>query len=415
MTSSVIQSYEIGREASRQAKEDAYTAARRPIVNAYADRAAQQQLASGEQTMNLRDSAEGRATAAEGRAAQDQDNGQTDRQFKMAAQFTDALSQQLQAAPPGTKPSDLLKGVPPEVLKAIQLDTPDAQAHFAQIYDADPTQLTAHSQMYGGQGQKVKTSVAVTADDGTEGFLQTFDNGKTHFVPGYKAKPSGASGAFTIGDTRYDAAGNEIVQDTGAVQRAAAARGQGGAFGTAQGKTQAEDIPISDSAARSLAGALVGERQKQATYERSADQAKKLINGLSTGYAANLNIPGSPAYQLAQALAPLEAGATFEGLADLKKASKTGASGLGALSDKEGELLRTLKGSLAAGQDQSVIRANLDAFLEAHRQRIKAQEQAYLDNVGLSVDEGLHKGSRAPAAAAGGDDLADLRAKYGGK
>lgn len=210
MANDVINAYEIGRQAARQREEDAYVKSRRPIVNAFEDQQAQAQIERSRQVMEQADASEARA---QGKYDTDQRDASRDDLYAAGALFNEAIARQIDANP-NLKPSEIIAKAPPEVLKRVGLDSPDAQAHFAQIYDAEPAQLRAHAQMYGGSGRKIKSSDAAEKD-GVDGFLQTFEDGTTNWVPGYTKKATTANpmaGAYTEPTTgvRRDAYGNVI-------------------------------------------------------------------------------------------------------------------------------------------------------------------------------------------------------------
>lgn len=408
--SSLTDALEAGRRAHEQSVELAYQRSRRAVTDPLEDQEAALKLKADQlNTDNLPTAIAQKneaARLANEEAAQTNDFSNTNRVYQRAGQYLGAVANQLDANP-NAKPSDILKTTPPEVLKAVHLDTPDAQAHFAEVYDADPSLVRAHAQQYGA-GRKVTKSEFVTKD-GTPGFLQTFEGeDQPHFTPGYKKQITG--GGYTIAGKRYDSQGNLITDDSEALAALEGAKAANRAVGAAQGKTTAEDIAPSDKATRDAGNAFLDIRNNDKAFQDAGTQALNQISQLSAGYGANSSkIAGTPAYQLAQSLKTMQAQLTLGALTDLKKASKSGASGLGALSDKEGALLAALQGSLDSGQDPKVLAHQINELKAVHAQRLIAQEKAFQDNYGMTPEAALSKGSRAPAAATPDQSVFDAK------
>lgn len=397
--SSLTDALEQGRKAHEQSVENAYVRSRRAITDPVADQEAALKLQSEQATVanqptaiaNANTAAADQHTAASG----ENDFNATNRVFQRAGQYLGAVANQLDQNPQA-KPSDVLKTTPPEVLKAIHLDTPEAQQHFAEVYDANPSLVRAHAQAYGA-GRKVVKSDFVTKD-GVKGYMQTFEGDpEPHFTPGYSKQPTGAAGAYTVAGIRHAADGSVITDDSDELVRQAGAKAASTVVGKAQGTNTAEDIAPSDSATRSAANSFQEVRNSEHAFQGAADQALSQINNLSAGYGANSGkIAGTPAYQLKQSLNTLQAQLTLGGLMDLKAKSKNGASGLGALSDREGQLLAALQGSIDSGQDPKTLRTQINELKTVHAQRLAAQEKAFTETYGASPDAALSKGGRAP-------------------
>lgn len=74
------------------------------------------------------------------------------------------------------------------------------------------------------------------------------------------------------------------------------------------------------------------------------------------------DVAGTNAYNLAQLLMPITSNVMLDKLASLKAASANGSSGLGSLSNAEGETLRTSLGSVDQGQSQAQLIAGLETL-----------------------------------------------------
>jgi hypothetical protein len=90
------------------------------------------------------------------------------------------------------------------------------------------------------------------------------------------------------------------------------------------------------------------------------DKNKDALIGAAgvTGSVAKY-IPETEAATLATKLETVKANMTFDQLSQMRKESKTGASGLGQLSDTEGRLLAAVKGSLVQSQRPEELAKNL--------------------------------------------------------
>lgn len=255
MVSSVVQSYELGRQAARQREaderqrvENQYIDQRRAVVDPLQDRRLQQ-------TIDYTDTGEARAAAGEARAQGAFDQGQADARIGAAALLLDSAARWMDANP-GGKPTDYMRNAPPAVLKAAGLDSPEAQAQFA-AYDQDPALLRAHASSYGAKAPALKS-----VDYTNQGMTQIYDDGSVKDRAGYKQQyaPSGATGIRPVpgavglfynpnGGGVMDTSGNPVGQaDVMAnIQAAATNKGQGAAFGKAIGEQDAAEPGAADA------------------------------------------------------------------------------------------------------------------------------------------------------------------------
>lgn len=106
---------------------------------------------------------------------------------------------------------------------------------------------------------------------------------------------------------------------------------------------------------------------------RAIAQARQLMSAWSTGVGGQLlsGIGGTDARDLKTTLNTVASGITLGKLSELRASSPTGASGLGALSEREGELLRDSVSGLDQFQSIEGLRSSLDA-VERHYRNVLA-------------------------------------------
>lgn len=127
-------------------------------------------------------------------------------------------------------------------------------------------------------------------------------------------------------------------------------------------------------------------------------QARQNSTGWSTGLAGQLlkNIWGSQAADLSGSLNTVGSGLTLDKMTALKQSSSTGASGLGALSEREGAMLRDSVAAIGQDQSKDQLLSNLGK-VEMHYRRYRA----LLDGVNPDQPETAKQyGLAAPAMAA---------------
>lgn len=111
------------------------------------------------------------------------------------------------------------------------------------------------------------------------------------------------------------------------------------------------------------------------------NRARGMASGWSTGIGAQLfgGIGGTDATDLQSQITTIGAGTTFEKLNNLREQSATGASGLGQLSNQEGNLLRDSVAALNPRQSEGEFRKGLDAVEQHYKnnQQINAASSIY--------------------------------------
>ena len=188
--------------------------------------------------------------------------------------------------------------------------------------------------------------------------------------------------------------------------------------GTAVGQAKAKTVPGSK--------AQVGETQRLAALQAKAeginadrenmigfiDRALDFLDNTDipvTGFASTLAaIPGTPAYQFAQLIAPIRAFIGFDRLQQMREESPTGGA-LGQVAVQELRDLQATKGSLAEGQREEQLKETLNdiraKIVKANRARLKAvrkQLGSAPNNTrgqGASIPANILRDARAAIAA----------------
>lgn len=110
--------------------------------------------------------------------------------------------------------------------------------------------------------------------------------------------------------------------------------------------------------------------------EGVAAARREVGTGRATGITGAImrNVPGSSAIDLTKSLEQIKGAIILEKLQALKDASKTGASGMGALSEREGDRLAASVAALDANMSDEKLRESLSA-IERHAKALQAVSQ----------------------------------------
>ncbi|MYF09375.1 MAG: hypothetical protein F4233_16115 [Rhodospirillaceae bacterium] len=149
-----------------------------------------------------------------------------------------------------------------------------------------------------------------------------------------------------------------------------------------------EGGPAKDNAEKEAAAKAEEGKQSQQTYNtvvKAIDDfndiyldSKLPVTG-TIGVLAS-NIPGTPQYEAGKALETLKSQIGLGRLAQMKKLSATGASGFGALSQKELDLLVNSIASIDQGLTYARLQKNLDYVRRIFSDRAKAASLAAIPN-----------------------------------
>lgn len=158
---------------------------------------------------------------------------------------------------------------------------------------------------------------------------------------------------------------------------------RGAAYQGKEGAEQAEvDVALPEKRTKA-AGALSGLNRKYSTVTTAIDAAMKSIDdgsGFSVpraGVGAALSgVPGTPQFTLSQTLKTIQANIGFDELQSMRDNSPTGGA-LGAISDKENELLSLVRGSVVQGLEPQVLKGNLKRIKELYGEVLQERRDAF--------------------------------------
>jgi hypothetical protein len=158
---------------------------------------------------------------------------------------------------------------------------------------------------------------------------------------------------------------------------------RGASYQGKEGAEQAQvDVALPEKRTKA-AGALSGLNRKYNTVTNAIDAAAKSIDdgsGFSVpraGVGAVLSgLPGTPQFTLAQTLKTIQANIGFDELQSMRENSPTGGA-LGAISDKENELLSLVRGSVVQGLDPQVLKGNLKRIKELYGEVLQERRDAF--------------------------------------
>lgn len=115
------------------------------------------------------------------------------------------------------------------------------------------------------------------------------------------------------------------------------------------------------------------------TVLSAVNNAMKQVNPASSGFLGGISsaIPSSPSNNLQATITTIKSNLAFTELAKMRAASPTGGA-LGAISDKEEELLSSTVANLGVNQSSSQLKANL--------QKVQDHYVSYLQSLGYGYD-----------------------------
>ena len=215
----------------------------------------------------------------------------------------------------------------------------------------------------GGSGGSKTSLVPIWGEiDGEPALAQPTDTGEamlTQLPEGFKPSK---------GVDKIDAGTEWILQDkqtgevVGRVPKDIAGEAREKAAGTAQGEKIAN--------APKVAAQMSELETSWGLVDQAIDKALTQIDWSTVGFVGDWSkvIPGTPAFNLKETLATIQANIGFDKLQSMRENSPSGGA-LGQVSDFENKLLQAVRGSLAQGQTADQLKANL------------AQVKQYLDAV----------------------------------
>jgi hypothetical protein len=193
-----------------------------------------------------------------------------------------------------------------------------------------------------------------------------------------------------------------MFPNIGQVMKGTGGTGGAGGGGAAGGKAGVITTPLSEEKAAQaeearrgrLSSLESGAAQLQVTLD-TIEQTKGLVGNKTTGFGSYLSgIPTTAAMTLADNTEQIKASVALTKLMEMKKESKTGASGLGALNIKELETIQSILGKLNPKSDNyAKDLAQIEAFFVRAR---KAMDE----EVRLTREGPAQKQSQTPASPA---------------
>jgi hypothetical protein len=169
-----------------------------------------------------------------------------------------------------------------------------------------------------------------------------------------------------------------------------------------------EDAAAKEAAKAAQAAAAQKNREQMRNFLEDIQRARKLLsNPMATGPAAQLTggIYSTPAYDLSAMLAALKNPIVLEAMQSARAGSKVGATGFGALSGKELDLLAGSLGSLREGQSTEQLLDTLNR-IDLSTRRFMAYNAGYDPNKpegAILVGLPRPKGTEEPPTPTGGD------------
>jgi len=148
----------------------------------------------------------------------------------------------------------------------------------------------------------------------------------------------------------------------------------------ADAQKAAADAQVAQQTAAAKPNPAISEGSKKLQLDevlRAINGARGRVSGWSTGWGDLLSpVPATDARDLRGDLSTIASALTVDKLQQMKAQSATGASGMGALSEKEGQLLRDSVAALDQGQSQEKVNDALNQ-IELHYRKLQAINSGY--------------------------------------
>jgi hypothetical protein len=179
--------------------------------------------------------------------------------------------------------------------------------------------------------------------------------------------------------------------------------------GEGGGKVSVMQTPASEDAARNRLSGLEGSSAQLQTTLDTITQTKGLIGNNTTGWGSYLaGLPNTPAMTLSDNTDTIKASVALTKLMEMKKESKTGASGLGALNVKELETIQSILGKLNPKS------ANYATDLDKVEKFFVRAQKAMDEEIRLTKETPQQQPQR-PAAPSGSPDVAPKPSAMSGR
>lgn len=167
------------------------------------------------------------------------------------------------------------------------------------------------------------------------------------------------------------------------------------AAGKVQGEIVAQDLAPSNTGKVKIAAAIDASDQSFDIADKAIDTALSDTGWLSAGPLSALpDFLNPQAANLRNELITVQSKIVLDTIQEMKNASKTGATGMGALSDREGQLIQARLGA--------VLQSTTPARLRKSLRDLQTQMAASRGRVKRALETELKKGQTAAAPAKGG-------------
>ena len=196
--------------------------------------------------------------------------------------------------------------------------------------------------------------------------------------------PSQPSGGFITGPDPVQQAANIAAAQAQARIGAELAAAPAQAAAAAEAAATQEAATASEQRSqeliansRKMQAALRNEQAKVGNILSAIDRARRLTGPQTTGIAgaAMRRVPGSPAFDRAEAIETIRANLGFDRLQEMRDASTTGGA-LGAIAVQELDALRSTVASLNPDQSQEAFLQNLATVEQQYERAFRAFERA---------------------------------------
>lgn len=160
------------------------------------------------------------------------------------------------------------------------------------------------------------------------------------------------------------------------------AEAAGAATGKAAGEKAAEDLPNSKTGKIKAKVALDTAQQSADLAVNTIDKAVSEVGPFSAGASALTSfIGGTPAANLKSRITTITSKIVLDTISEMKRVAANGSTGLGALSDREGELIASRLGSVDQSQSPAQLRESLRSVKKQLQDSWARFERAYHDDL----------------------------------
>lgn len=306
---------------------------------------------------------------------------------------------------------------PAKPANAQLVDVPDGRGGTRKmLFDPQTGQLTQPNFGQGGQGGKsaldaINAAASQFVNSGQMTPQQAEAWLKQQYAnAGVTLEPAGGGLGYNPPKQATTLSADE-VRALGLPEGTVAQRDANGKIDVVSRPPQLSQDKLADIAAKRQK-AQQAQQDAVATFNDTIGKIDSLINGQDFGalgtFAGDLasKIPHTGAADAKAQLDTIGNQSVLNTLSALKSLSATGASGFGALSEKEGDILRNAAANLSTSQSNEALRRNLQ---DLRQKMLRARDRVAQQAIKLP-EESVGQPQAAPAQSGGVDDLLS---KYG--